>query len=87
MGTLVEPDGVPFYVQIRKSLQDDIANNILVSGETIPSEDELTIQLGVSPMTVREVISDLIAEGLLYRRSQSLNATRDISIRAMERGE
>lgn len=68
MGTLFKPDRVPLYIQIRKSLQDDIANNILVPGEKIPSEDELAIRFGVSRMTVRQGISDLIDEGLLYRR-------------------
>ena len=68
MGALVKPDGVPLYVQIRKSLQDDIANNNLIPGQKIPSEDELAIRFGVSRMTVRQGISDLIDEGVLYRR-------------------
>ena len=68
MGALVKPNGVPLYVQIRKSLQADIANNILVPGQKIPSEDELAIRFGVSRMTVRQGIADLIDEGLLYRR-------------------
>jgi GntR family transcriptional regulator len=68
MGALGKPDGVPLYIQIRKSLQDDITNNILVPGQKIPSEDELAARFGVSRMTVRQGISDLIDEGLLYRR-------------------
>ena len=68
MGALSKPDGVPLYVQIRKSLQEDITNNILVPGQKIPSEDELAVRFGVSRMTVRQGISDLIDEGLLYRR-------------------
>ncbi len=61
-------DGTPLYVQIRKSLRDDIVNKILAPGEKIPSEDELAARFGVSRMTVRQGISDLIDEGLLYRR-------------------
>lgn len=87
MGALIKPDGVPPYAQIRKSLQDDIANNILIPGGKIPSEDELAIQFGVSRRPVRQGISDFFDEGLLYRRSQSLNANHNISICAMERGE
>ena len=68
MAVSVKPDGVPLYVQIRKSLQDDIANNLLVPGQKIASEDELATRFGVSRMTVRQGISDLIDEGLLYRR-------------------
>lgn len=68
MGVFIKPDGVPLYVQIRKSLQDDIANNILVPGQKIASEDELATRFGVSRMTVRQGISDLIDDGVLYRR-------------------
>ncbi len=65
---LKKSDGIPLYVQIRKSLREDIINKVLVPGQKIPSEDELAAQFGVSRMTVRQGISDLIDEGLLYRR-------------------
>jgi GntR family transcriptional regulator len=68
MTMLTKNDGIPLYVQIRKSLRDDIVNKTLVPGQKIPSEDELAAQFGVSRMTVRQGISDLIDEGLLYRR-------------------
>ena len=65
---LNKSDGTPLYVQIRKSLSDDIVNQVLVPGQRLPSEDELALRFGVSRMTVRQGISDLIDEGLLYRR-------------------
>lgn len=68
MAVLNKSDGIPLYIQIRKSLYDDIVNNVLVPGQRLPSEDELAAQFGVSRMTVRQGISDLIDEGLLYRR-------------------
>ena len=37
-------------------------------GQKLPSEDELAAQFGVSRMTVRQGITDLIDEELLYRR-------------------
>lgn len=40
-------------------------------GERIPSERELAEQLGVSRMTVRRAIENLIQRGLLERRSTS----------------
>jgi GntR family transcriptional regulator len=43
-------------------------HKVLKPGEKIPSEDELAAHYGVSRMTVRQSISDLIDEGLLYRR-------------------
>jgi len=68
MSILSKSDGIPLYVQIRKALREDILNEILTPGQKIPSEDELAVRFGVSRMTVRQGISDLIDEGLLYRR-------------------
>jgi len=68
MATLTKNDGTPLYAQIRKSLREDIVNKILVSGQKLPSEDELAARFGVSRMTVRQGIADLIDEGMLYRR-------------------
>jgi DNA-binding GntR family transcriptional regulator len=68
MAALTKTDGTPLYVQIRKSLRDDITNHALTPGQKIPSEDELATRFGVSRMTVRQGIADLIDEGLLYRR-------------------
>lgn len=68
MPVLKKSDGIPLYTQIRKTLRDEIINKVLVPGQKIPSEDELAVRFGVSRMTVRQGISDLIDEGLLYRR-------------------
>jgi GntR family transcriptional regulator len=68
VAALSKDEGIPLYVQIRKSLREDILNKVLMPGQKIPSEDELAAQFGVSRMTVRQGISDLIDEGLLYRR-------------------
>lgn len=68
MAALNKSEGIPLYTQIRKSLRDDIVNKVLAPGQKIPSEDELAVKFGVSRMTVRQGISDLIDEGLLYRR-------------------
>lgn len=58
----------PLYVQIRNSLLEDIQNKVLLPGQKLPSEDELAVRFGVSRMTVRQGIADLIDMGLLYRR-------------------
>lgn len=68
MPMLNKPDGVPLYVRIRKSLQEEIASQSLLPGQKLPSEDELAVRFGVSRMTVRQGIADLIDEGTLYRR-------------------
>jgi DNA-binding transcriptional regulator YhcF (GntR family) len=40
MAGLSKPDGIPLYVKIRKSPQEDISNNILIPGQKIPSSLE-----------------------------------------------
>ena len=68
MNTLYKTDGVSLYIQVRETLRQRIEQGILKPGERLPSEDELADQFGVSRMTVRQGIADLIDEGKLYRR-------------------
>lgn len=68
MAALSKVEGIPLYVKIRESLREDIRSGIYQAGQRIPSEDELAAQHGVSRMTARQGISDLIDEGILYRR-------------------
>ncbi len=68
MSDLSRTEGIPLYVRIRESLRDMILSGKLERGQKLPSEDELATQYGVSRMTVRQGTSDLINEGLLYRR-------------------
>src|SRR5512135_28569 len=68
MTVLSKTDGVPLYVQIRNRLRENITSKVLLPGQKIPAEDELASRYGVSRMTVRQGIADLIDEGLLYRR-------------------
>lgn len=65
---LKKTEGVPLYVQIRRALRQDMLDHILEPGQRLPSEDDLAAKFGVSRMTVRQGISELIEEGLLYRR-------------------
>jgi GntR family transcriptional regulator len=68
MAELVRAEGVPIYVQIREALREDITGGGLKRGEKLPAEHELADRFGVSRMTIRESIEDLVDEGLLYRR-------------------
>lgn len=65
---LARTEGVPLYVKIREALRNEIITGGLIRGQKMPSEDELAAQFGVSRMTVRQGITELIDEGLLYRR-------------------
>lgn len=68
MAVLSKTDGVALYVQVRESLRDQIVSRMLKPGEKLPAEDELAVEFGVSRMTIRQGLSDLIDEGILYRR-------------------
>ncbi|WP_402373367.1 GntR family transcriptional regulator [Isoptericola rhizosphaerae] len=54
------------YVAVRSYLADLVARELTV-GDAVPSERELTRQLGVSRSTVRQAIDALVVEGVLER--------------------
>lgn len=55
----------PIYIQIRDALADRIQSGELPPGSRIPSERALSQEYGVSRMTVRQAITDLVNRGLL----------------------
>lgn len=68
MTALTKTEGVALYVQVREALRGQIKTGALQPGQKLPTEDELAAQFGVSRMTLRQGLADLIDEGLLYRR-------------------
>jgi len=58
---------VPLYYQLKELIRDKIRSGEWAEGMRLPSERELCEQYGVSRMTVRQSITDLVHEGLLYR--------------------
>lgn len=65
---LNKAEGVALYIQIREALREQIRQGVLKIGSRVPAEEELAAQYGVSRMTLRQGIADLIDEGVLYRR-------------------
>lgn len=61
----------PLYLQVEATLKEMIEGRDFSPGEQIPSERELSEQLGVSRMTVRRAVEELTRMGLLERRSTS----------------
>lgn len=59
------------YLQVESTLKEMIEGLVYSPGDQIPSERELSEQLGVSRMTVRRAIENLVHRGLLERRSTS----------------
>jgi GntR family transcriptional regulator len=65
---LREIKGIPLYVRIREAIRERITRKELSVGDKLPSEVELSEQFGVSRMTVRRGLDDLVHEGLLQRK-------------------
>ncbi|HLR61250.1 MAG TPA: UTRA domain-containing protein [Lentibacillus sp.] len=60
-------ESTPLYKQIANHIKEDIANAELTHGDAIPSETKLAGTYGVSRVTVREAIKQLVDEDILYR--------------------
>jgi GntR family transcriptional regulator len=59
---------IPLYVQIETVLKSQIRMGRLREGDRLPSEKELSREYGVSPLTVRQALGALVAEGYLDRK-------------------
>lgn len=57
----------PIYYQIYKQIKKYIKNGEIKCGEQLPSERELSNSLGLSRVTIRKAIKDLISEGFCYK--------------------
>ena len=57
----------PLYAQLHENIKQYIQDNALKSGDRMPSEKELILQLGLSRMTVRLATQGLASEGLITR--------------------
>jgi len=57
---------LPLYALLKESIISDIEKGILKPGNQIPSQHELCEKHGISHMTVRRAINELITEGVLY---------------------
>lgn len=62
------PDSLPIYIQIHDQIKDKIENGFWKIGDRLPSERELSLQFGVSRMTLRQAIQTLADEGILERK-------------------
>ncbi len=58
----------PLYEQLKDIIKQKIASGEFKPGEALPGERQLMDTYGVSRVTVRQTISELVNEGLLYRQ-------------------
>ncbi|MBT3319793.1 MAG: GntR family transcriptional regulator [Clostridia bacterium] len=57
----------PTYILVKESIQKKIQSGELVPGDALPSERTLAERFGLSRMTVRAALSELVSAGALYR--------------------
>jgi GntR family transcriptional regulator len=59
---------IPYYIQLRDLLKEQIYQKKWQPGDQIPGEQELCELYGVSRTVVRQALSELEAEGAIKRR-------------------
>ena len=64
-------DGTPLYLQLARNLRDHIESGGIIPGNALPSERDLSEMAGLSRVTVRKAIEQLIEEGVLFRKQGS----------------
>ncbi|MGH2457873.1 MAG: GntR family transcriptional regulator [Chloroflexota bacterium] len=57
---------IPYYYQLEGLLRQQISGGLWQPGQQVPSEKQLCEFYAVSRTTVRQAVSHLVGEGLLY---------------------
>jgi GntR family transcriptional regulator len=65
-GEVHKNSSVPIYSQVERIVMDMIGSGKLSPGQRAPSEREIAQTLGISRMTARAAMSNLVADGYLY---------------------
>ncbi len=58
---------IPAYYQLKSKIMEKINSGEYAENSLIPSEREMSDSLGISRMTVRQALTQLVQEGTLYR--------------------
>lgn len=64
----ISRDAKPLYLQLQQRIRAAVKSGTLGFGDSIPAEREIATAMGVSRVTVRRAIDDLVTEGLLTQR-------------------
>src|SRR5688500_5956165 len=56
----------PFYLQLKRLIENQVASGALLPHSRIPSERELSEQFGISRMTARRALLEFTREGRIY---------------------
>lgn len=63
--------GGPLYIKLKQAIEDAIRSGQLQHGDALPAERDIAEAGGISRVTVRKAIDDLVTAGLLVRRHGS----------------
>jgi GntR family transcriptional regulator len=61
----------PLYLKLRLVIEAAVAEGVLKPGDALPTEREIAEQGGISRVTVRKALDELVEAGLLLRRHGS----------------
>ncbi len=67
MSAIYRNSPLPRYFQLKEIMRERIRSGEWKPGELIPSERDLSEKYGISRMTARQAITELVNEGLFYR--------------------
>lgn len=70
-GDWLRPDAGPRYAQLRRRLQEAIAQGILATNASLPPEREIAEITGLSRVTVRNAMQELVDKGVIIQRQGS----------------
>lgn len=71
-GTLDDPGSAsPLYLRLKRSIEQAIDSGALKPGDALPSERDIAETGGISRVTVRKAVHDLVRGGLLVQRHGS----------------
>jgi GntR family transcriptional regulator len=65
--TIDRKSPIPYYVQLKHALSDEIESGNWKPGDRLPSEPELCQKYGVSRTVVRQALGEMTHEGLVVR--------------------
>ncbi len=81
---MLDAGPIPLYFQIKSILKSQILSNELREQERLPSEAQLCKQYHVSLGTLRQALSELLREGLVYRvRGKGTFVSEDAGLRQL----
>jgi GntR family transcriptional regulator len=63
----IELSPVPLYTQVKENLRERILDGTYPAHAKLPAESELSTIFGVSRITVRQALSDLQKEGVIFK--------------------